>query len=101
MTTLPVSYRLLLGLVPEDFDLLRPHLEPVLADTSPLEAMVHMPGSALRMPQMHSVSRRAGAPISRGCCFGMSRCFMFRSRYRRRATIDTGAGAPGLVADGS
>jgi hypothetical protein len=51
MTTLPVSYRLLLvGLVPEDFDLLRPHLEPVLADTSPLEAMVQMPGSALRMP---------------------------------------------------
>ena len=54
---------------------------PVLlcADTSPLEAMVQIPGLALRMEA--SVFRKEpGRAALLDCCFGMFRHFTFRSR---------------------
>ena len=64
---------------------------PVLlgADTSPLQAMVQIPGSALRMQAAHSGKKRSGAPPSQPCSFVMSRRFTFKSRYRRHATAGT------------
>ena len=64
---------------------------PVLlgAESSPLEAMVQIPGSALRMQASafrEEVTRRS---TSWHCCCGMFRRSTFRSRYRRRATGGT------------
>jgi len=64
---------------------------PVLldADTSPLEAMVQIPGSGLRMEAAYSARKRAGAQHSRDCCFGLFTPFIFRFRFPRHATGDT------------
>jgi Crp-like helix-turn-helix domain len=50
---------------------------PVLlgADTSPLEAILQLPGSPCGCEQAHSGRWRAGAPLSRVCCFDLVQAF--------------------------
>ena len=61
---------------------------PILlgAETSPLEAMVQIPGSALRIEAGLFRDEVGLAPPLWVCCFGTSRYFTFRSRYPQLAT---------------